>query len=223
MLDCKVSPNKERFLIRCLLLMCFSFSFFLILQSCIITTCSLSTKAVEYGLGRHDETVSREDQIAVVKWIYLASCPGVMSLAIPKLAVIALLNRLLVPGKAHYWFLWAIGATVNILFFPVVVIFLRTLAAKCPPFEVSGIPLNCVPVATQVKYCLFAGCRSAHSFCVRVSVRFGSVSAHSQQDSAASAFVDLYLAVYPLIVLCGLQMPLRRKAAFSVALGLGVL
>ncbi|KAK8115656.1 hypothetical protein PG984_012158 [Apiospora sp. TS-2023a] len=172
--------------------------FIMLTMSCIITSCSLSTKAVDYGLGRHVETVSRDDQIAVVKWIYLASCPGVMSLAIPKLAVIALLIRLLVPGKAHHWFLWAIGATVNIFFFSVVVIFLRTLAAKCPPFEVGGIPPNCVPVATQVKYCLFAG------------------------YSAASAFVDLYLAVYPSIVLYGLQMPLRRKAAFSVALGLGV-
>lgn len=134
-------------------------------QSCIITSCSLTTKAVNYGLGRHVEAVSREDQMAVVKWIYLGSCLGVMSLAIPKLAVIALLIRLLVPGKAQRWVLWAMGAAVNLFFFSVVVIFLRTLAAKCPPFEVNGVPANCVPVATQVKYCLFAGCRSAVSFC----------------------------------------------------------
>ncbi|KAK7931029.1 hypothetical protein PG985_001741 [Apiospora marii] len=171
--------------------------FIMLTMSCIISVCSLATKAIEYGLGRHVETVPRQDQIAVVKWIYLASCPGVMSIVIPKLAVVSLLVRLLVPGRVHYWFLWAIAAAVNIFCFAIVVIFLRTLASKCPPFEVDGIPPGCVPVATQVKYCLFAG--------------------------SASAFVDLYLAVYPSIVLYGLQMPLRRKAAFSVALGLGIL
>ncbi|KAK7943880.1 uncharacterized protein PG986_012993 [Apiospora aurea] len=100
--------------------------------SCIVTSCGLSTKAVDYGLGRHVGTVSQEDQIAVVKWIYLASCPSVMSLAIPKLAVITLLTRLLVPGKIHQWILWSLGAAVQIFFFAAVVMFLRTLAAKCP-------------------------------------------------------------------------------------------
>ncbi|KAK8040280.1 hypothetical protein PG991_000068 [Apiospora marii] len=131
--------------------------FIMLTMSCIISVCSLATKAIEYGLGRHVETVPRQDQIAVVKWIYLASCPGVMSIVIPKLAVVSLLVRLLVPGRVHYWFLWAIAAAVNIFCFAIVVIFLRTLASKCPPFEVDGIPPGCVPVATQVKYCLFAG------------------------------------------------------------------
>ncbi|KAK8085808.1 hypothetical protein PG997_007079 [Apiospora hydei] len=164
-------------------------SFHANLQSCIVTSCGLSTKAVDYGLGRHVGTVSQEDQIAVVKWIYLASCPGVMSLAIPKLAVITLLTRLLVPGKIHQWILWSLGAAVQIFFFTAVVMFLRTLAAKCPP--PPGQPDH----PSQMR----------------------------PRRYAASAFVDLYLAVYPSIVLYHLQMPLRQKTAFSVALGLGVL
>lgn len=38
---------------------------------------------------------------------------------------------------------------------------------------------------------------------------------------AFSAFVDLYLAVYPSFVLFKLQMSLRKKIALSAALGLG--
>lgn len=130
-------------------------------QSCMVASCSLSTKAVTYGLGRHVETVSHQDQIEVVKWIYLASCPGVLSLAVPKLAVITLLIRILVPGKAHRRFLWAMGIAVQLFFMTAVAMFLRVLIGKCPPFQEGQIPHNCVPPAMQVRYCLFAGCRSA--------------------------------------------------------------
>ncbi|KAK8021819.1 hypothetical protein PG990_006957 [Apiospora arundinis] len=164
--------------------------------SCMVASCSLSTKAVTYGLGRHVETVSHQDQIEVVKWIYLASCPGVLSLAVPKLAVITLLIRILVPGKAHRRFLWAMGIAVQLFFMIAVAMFLRVLIGKCPPFQEGQIPHNCVPPAMQVRYCLFAG--------------------------SASAFVDFYLAIYPSTVLYKLQMPLRKKAALSIALGLGV-
>lgn len=38
---------------------------------------------------------------------------------------------------------------------------------------------------------------------------------------AYSAVVDLYLAIYPATVLFKLQMSLKKKLAFSVALGIG--
>ena len=38
---------------------------------------------------------------------------------------------------------------------------------------------------------------------------------------ALSAFVDLYLAIYPALVLWKLQMSLRKKFALTAALGLG--
>jgi hypothetical protein len=39
--------------------------------------------------------------------------------------------------------------------------------------------------------------------------------------TALSAMVDLYLAVYPAVILFKLQMNLRKKLALSIALGLG--
>lgn len=38
---------------------------------------------------------------------------------------------------------------------------------------------------------------------------------------AFSAFVDLYLAIYPAIILFKLQMNLKKKLALVVALGIG--
>jgi hypothetical protein len=38
---------------------------------------------------------------------------------------------------------------------------------------------------------------------------------------AFSAFVDLYLAIYPAVVLFNLQMSFKKKLALSFALGIG--
>lgn len=46
---------------------------------------------------------------------------------------------------------------------------------------------------------------------------------NTESDSAISAFVDFYLAIYPSLVLFKLQMSLRKKIALSAALGLGAL
>lgn len=40
-------------------------------------------------------------------------------------------------------------------------------------------------------------------------------------ETVFSAFVDLYLALYPAFILFHLQMSLRKKIALSAALGLG--
>lgn len=43
----------------------------------------------------------------------------------------------------------------------------------------------------------------------------------SDRREAISAVVDLYLAIYPAVVLYGLQINLKKKIALSAALGLG--
>ncbi|KAK7934897.1 hypothetical protein PG985_000392 [Apiospora marii] len=168
-------------------------------QAASIASCALTSKAVDHGLGRHIEALSHEDQVAVTTWTYIAFCPGVMSFAIPKLAVIALLVRLMSPRKLHYWILWTMGITVQLTLLATVGILIRVIVEKCPPFNDITLkpPDHCVSVSVQVKWCLFAG--------------------------SLSAFVDFYLAIYPSVVLYHLQMRRRKKVALSIALGLGVL
>jgi hypothetical protein len=45
----------------------------------------------------------------------------------------------------------------------------------------------------------------------------------SSSVSASSAFVDLYLAIYPATVLMKLHMSLRKRIALCAALGLGAM
>ncbi|KAK6833141.1 hypothetical protein PG995_012910 [Apiospora arundinis] len=164
-----------------------------------IASCAVTSKAVAHGLGRHMDALSLEDQSAVTTWLFLAAFPGVMSFGIPKLAVITLLVRLLVPRKSHYYFLWAMGIAVQLALLTTIGIQIWVIAKKCPPFNDITLeaPSHCISVGTLVKWCLFAG--------------------------SLSAFADFYLAIYPSIVLWRLQMRRRKKFALSIALGLGVL
>lgn len=129
-------------------------------QAASIASCALTSKAVAHGLGRHAEALSHEDQVAVTTWTYLAFCPGVMSFAMPKLAVVALLVRLMAPKKLHYWILWTMGIVVQLALLATVGILIRVLVEKCPPFNdiTLGPPDHCVSVGVQVRWCLFAGC-----------------------------------------------------------------
>ncbi|KAK7927649.1 hypothetical protein PG985_004647 [Apiospora marii] len=164
-----------------------------------IVACGLATKAVSRGLGRHVEALSPEDQSAAMVWTFAAFFPGLVSFACPKLAVIALLVRLLLPSRFHFCFLWFMGAAVQLAQIGTMGLLISDLAEKCHLSDSAQIQKqrgNCVPMHVQVRYYLFAG--------------------------SLSAFADFYLAVYPSIVLYHLQMPGRKKFALSVALGFGL-
>uniref|UniRef100_A0A8H7KEG8 Rhodopsin domain-containing protein n=1 Tax=Bionectria ochroleuca TaxID=29856 RepID=A0A8H7KEG8_BIOOC len=111
-----------------------------------------------------------------------------------KMAVVYLLTKLLNPNKWHKYFLWWQGIWCQLTLFATV----GVLIGRCKPahslwnFDVPG---ECFSPDILVAYCIYAG-----SF---------------------SAFVDLYLAIYPAVVLFNLQMSFKKKLALSFALGIG--
>ncbi|KFA70149.1 hypothetical protein S40285_06606 [Stachybotrys chlorohalonatus IBT 40285] len=163
-------------------------------QVCGYISTGLSTAAVASGNGRHFATLTQDQQESAVLWTTAAFCPGVMSFGLPKMAVVYLLTRLLNPSRWHMFFLWwqAIWCQLTLL------ATVGVLIGRCRPayslwnFDVPG---ECFPNHILVSYCIYAGC--------------------------FSAFVDLYLAIYPSIVLFQLQMSIKKKIALSVALGIG--
>lgn len=163
-------------------------------QICGYISTALSTLAVANGNGKHFGTLTQEQQENAILWTTAAFCPGVMSFGLPKMAVIYLLTKLLNPGKWHKAFLWWMGIWCQLTLGATV----GVLIGRCRPahslwnFDVEG---ECFPNHILVSYCIYAG-----SF---------------------SAFVDLYLAIYPAIVLFGLQLSIKKKAALIVALSIG--
>jgi hypothetical protein len=129
-------------------------------------------------------------------WTTAAFCPGVMSFGLPKLAVVVLLTRLLNPGKYHRWFLWWQGIWAQLTLFATV----GVLLGQCMParslWDFSITEKKCFDKKILIGYCIYAG--------------------------IFSAFVDIYLAIYPTVVLFKLQLPTRKKIALCIALGIGL-
>lgn len=165
------------------------------LQIAAYLSAAFTTVAVGYGNGRHFNLLTQVQQENVIFWTTVAFCPSILSFGLPKLAVVALLTRLMNPGKAHKYFLW--GMTVFCVLSLLATI--GTLLGQCQPaeslwnFDIQG---TCAPKHHIVNYSLYAG--------------------------TISAFVDIYLAIYPSLVLFKLQLKLRKKIALSFALGIGL-
>jgi len=179
---------------------------------CAFLNLGISSAAAASGSGRHFDTLSLEDQQNVIKYTMAAFCPGVFSFAIPKLAVVALLTKLLNPSPAHRIFLWCSSGFTTLAIFGCVII----LYAQCIPtrsqWDFSITDKTCWSPWVLVNYSIFAG--GECSYCCFISGRHLTVT-------ALSAFMDLYLAVYPAFILAQLQMNIRKKAALGTALGIG--
>ncbi|KAK8091839.1 hypothetical protein PG997_002200 [Apiospora hydei] len=126
-----------------------------------IIACGLTNVSVSKGVGRHVEALSNEQRISATLWVYAAYCPSVLSFGMPKLAVIALLVRLLIPGRIHFWVLWFMGGLVQLALLGVVGSALGLLLSRCHPVDYALDRENmafCLDTVVWMHYCLFAAC-----------------------------------------------------------------
>ncbi|KAK3386835.1 hypothetical protein B0H63DRAFT_468466 [Podospora didyma] len=162
---------------------------------CAWTCVGISLEAVRWGNGRHFDTLNLDQMQNAVKWTIFGFPAGIMSFSLPKFAVVALLTRLLNPSRMHRIFLWSMVGLCQIVLGGCIVI----LFAQCTPsasqwdFSITGA--KCWDKWLLVKYSMVAG--------------------------GFSAFTDLYLAIYPTVVLFKLHLELKKKIALCIALGIG--
>ncbi|CAG9984040.1 unnamed protein product [Clonostachys byssicola] len=155
---------------------------------------AMAIMAVKSGNGKHFALLTKDEKQNAIFWTILGFPFGIVAFGLPKLAVASLLVRLMNPNKYNKIALWAVSSLCFATLLGCVVI----LYAQCTPaysqwnFDVAG---SCISKWVLVDYAIFAG--------------------------GFSAFVDLYLAIYPASVLWTLQINLRKKIALCVALGIG--
>ncbi|CAM1504818.1 Fc.00g024090.m01.CDS01 [Cosmosporella sp. VM-42] len=151
--------------------------------------------AVKDGNGKHFDTLSLTQKQNAILYTILGFPFGVMAFGIPKLAVAALLTRIMNPSRLHQIFLWVLPSCCMISLIVCIIL----LFAQCTPAEsqwnFSITDKTCWSPYVLVNFAIFAG--------------------------SLSAFTDLYLAIYPGVVLWSLQMNIRKKIALSFALGIG--
>lgn len=116
----------------------------------------MAITAVSNGNGRHFDTLTTEQQQGSILWTISGFPPGVVSFGVPKLAVVALLTRIMNPSRWHTIFLWTMTGLCNLVLLGCVVI----LFAQCQPsrsqwdFSVQG---ECWDPWILVDYAIGAG------------------------------------------------------------------
>jgi len=113
---------------------------------------------VQHGDGKHTAVLTEQQQLAAHFWTILGFAPAIMSFGFPKLAVVALLTRLLSPGRAHLTFLWfmAIMTQLNLI------VNMALLYTQCLPtasmWDNSITNKHCRDGSILVGYALYAAC-----------------------------------------------------------------
>ena len=171
----------------------------------------VTTVDVALGYGQHSIVITdRLDLVLLINYINFAL--GIISFALPKLAVAALVNRLLNPTPTQRAILWGLTGFVALVS-SICIIVLFTMCN--PPRALWDTSLlsrgaNCRNSWILVDYAIFTGGR----------YNYYPIARQTQTSLAVSAFTDLYLAIYPTVILLKLHMSLRKRLALCGALGL---
>ncbi|ESA41994.1 hypothetical protein NCU02327 [Neurospora crassa OR74A] len=136
---------SARFYVRAVVHDKLGFDDYIIIFSCFCAVLSniFVTISVSWGNGRHFADLNLEQKENTIKWMMAAYFPGIETLGFPKLAVIALLVRLLVPSRLHTIVLWSMG-TICCLSLTAMVM---TLLLQCTPTQALWtltMPHNCL-------------------------------------------------------------------------------
>uniref|UniRef100_A0A093VHN4 Rhodopsin domain-containing protein n=1 Tax=Talaromyces marneffei PM1 TaxID=1077442 RepID=A0A093VHN4_TALMA len=153
---------------------------------------SLTTASVRAGDGRHADSLTSHAFERAALLNTAGFAPGILSFVIPKLGVVALLCRIFNPTQRWKIFLWSFVGGGGLLICGCIII----IYAQCNPTKAlwTGVG-NCWNPGILVDYSIFAG--------------------------ALSAVIDIFLAIYPAVILWRLQLPLRRKVLLLAAFALG--
>ncbi|KAL2137328.1 hypothetical protein VTI74DRAFT_3268 [Chaetomium olivicolor] len=165
--------------------------------ACGWTATGMTVISVQYGDGRHMDTLTPHQMSRVLLWTIAGFFPGILAFTLPKLAVISLLCRMLNPSRMQRIFMFGLAALLLINAF----VCFGMLFGRCRPFRAVWD----VTIPDDQKVCW----------------DFWHIVCYAIFTTAVSLFADLYLAVYPSFVLRKLQMGVRKKIALSCALGVG--
>lgn len=156
---------------------------------------ALFTLSVRHGLGRHYAEVEAAESKQALFWLVMLSSVGIWSFSIPKLAIVALIQRLLrIPALS--WIgvlLWLLAGLSQAAIFVVSVLWYQ----------------QCEPIAYQWDPSVKGSCPGRTAL-----MNWGYAS------SAYSAFLDVFFALFPIPAIMRLNMPLRNRISVSLALGL---
>lgn len=152
-----------RIYIRLRILKNFGVDDYLIVVSMVmgLAYCGVTTAAVIVGYGRHAAALSLSSLELAIMLNTVSFLFGILSFTIPKLAVTAMLNRILNPGTLQKTILWCLTGTAAVVS-GICIIMLFTMCD--PPKALWEIHLvlegeaKCKNVWILINYAIFTGC-----------------------------------------------------------------
>ncbi|KAI1412107.1 hypothetical protein F5Y13DRAFT_47606 [Hypoxylon sp. FL1857] len=154
------------------------------------------TKSLQWGLGKHDKDLSFTQLVNILKWVWLATIPGLLGTLLARVSITIFLIRLFGNKKWLKWYLilWTTFeslATIALL----IVIFVQ-----CSPVEGLWNPV--IPARRWDPN-------------IELYLAFFSQS--------TLTFSDLTYVLFPVLIIWKLNMPNRRKIALSALMSLSLL
>ncbi|KAF2264002.1 hypothetical protein CC78DRAFT_517667 [Lojkania enalia] len=151
--------------------------------------------AVDYGLGRHQDTLDDATVLKALKYDYLAQPTAIMAPAFGRVSLALLLLTFAGNIKARRWLLWGIivlQLIINTLCFSLIL-------GQCRPIQLlwdKSLEGSCWDLRAQEYYGYF--------------------------QSSFNCTTDFILAICPAVVIWELQMALPEKLSLIALMGLGI-
>ena len=117
----------------------------------------LIVKATAIGLGKHEQHLDPNDALQTIKWIFIVDPFGIIGVALPKLAVVIFLARIVGPAKRlQIWTLYFLVISLLVLSGVSAIL----LFAQCSPPSAAWqptVPHTCWNPKILADYSYFVG------------------------------------------------------------------
>ncbi|KAK0706041.1 hypothetical protein B0T26DRAFT_625829, partial [Lasiosphaeria miniovina] len=178
-----------------------SFQAIACVQVLAIITSVVVTMEVHYGVGKHAAYIAPPDLIKAVEWIWISAPFSTMSACFGKISIALLIMRMINRNRAFSAFLW----TLIVLLF-LINLFLTVITfAQCTPVTWLWDQLN--PFAGYQGSCWDPNIQKNYGYF----------------QGAFSAFSDLVLALFPILVIKDLKIDAKLKVGLCTVMGLGII
>ncbi|KAI9709678.1 MAG: hypothetical protein M1828_002377 [Chrysothrix sp. TS-e1954] len=156
---------------------------------------ALLSVAISHGFGQHIANLTPEEAVPAGKYGIIASSLAVSTFAWPKLAIVALLQRLSPFGRGVAALFWVMGIGLTFCSLLLSIFWWAQCTPRAHQWDPVGVPGTCWNPNVLGNLAYFV--------------------------AAFSAFLDIVWATYPLVIVHKLNMPLNKKIYICGALAGG--
>ena len=174
------------------------------------------TMSVANGMGEHQGSIDPAQIPAALKWSWLAQILQLISNSVCKVAVITYLATIHGPSRARtkLAFLWILG----ILQITSVIVLTALILAQCSPVRKlwdERIPGACSHRLWNQDFAFYQG-SEYYLRRARINICYLSIK-------GLSAFTDVCLVAYPLVLFWSLRLKFAKKVLLCVIFGFGLM